>query len=141
LPLIPDRPIDVAALFGPQWLNQYVDAAGVWRRGQERAIVSTETLPFGTGAEIEILEVGCSGGATLSGIGATLAASGGLEVFLTVAFNDGRSEYRSAPSSAPYRLSNVQQLSLSTLCVVGNDACEEVFYAIVANAHCQWRFA
>jgi hypothetical protein len=140
MPILGGNRIDIAALFEPHWLNHWVDQAGTWQRGQERAITSTDELVL-NGADVEILEVSMSGGATLSGIGAALAASGIPEVFLTVTYASGESEYRSAPSSIAYKLLDVQRLSLSTLCVVGNDACSEVVYSIVANAHCQWRYA
>ena len=120
------------------WLNHFVDTAGVWTRGQDRAIAFSTEQTVG-GRDIEILEVAVSGGAALSGDGAAIAPVGGPEVFLTIRYANGNWEYRSAPSETPYTLSDVQSFTISTLVCVGNDACNQVHYAVATNAHCQWQ--
>jgi hypothetical protein len=61
------------------WLNHFIDTAGVWTRGQDRAIVFSTAQTVG-GRDIEILEVAVSGGATLSGDGAAISRSEGGSV-------------------------------------------------------------
>jgi hypothetical protein len=126
------------------WLNfNYVDA-GVWTNNPQ----STLSVSRGSGvvqqvggADIEILEVRISGGATLavpSDTGANLAAFGGPNVWLLIKYTSGREEYRSGPSDRPYALSQVAEFTLNYDVLVGNAAYEQVQYSIELIGHCQW---
>jgi hypothetical protein len=124
------------------WLNyNYVDS-GVWTNsptgGLSRGVGVVQQVG---GADIQILEVKFSGGATLAVAGdpsATLATSGGPSVALFIKYTSGREEFRSGPSDLPYALQQVEEFSFFFDVVVGNRAYEQVEYAIEVVGHVQW---
>ena len=118
-----------------QLLNHYLDAEGEWRRAQPELLKSGKSVKFKSEI-VRIHETSRSGAALLSPVDERLTSYGDAEVYLKIIHTDGSFEYLSAPLNTPIDFSNVDELELNILYVVGNVACDRIFYRALFNAHC-----
>jgi hypothetical protein len=121
-----------------EWLNHYVYQSGQWSAGQPMSIDSYNEVTFTAtaGRDLRIHETSRSGSVLLSGQGGPLEGYGDAEVYLTVTFAAGGSQYRSAPIGTPIQVDGVRTLRLSLLIPIGNPGCTTVDYMAIVNAHC-----
>jgi hypothetical protein len=121
-----------------EWLNHFVYQSGQWTTGQPMHLESFNEVTFTAtgGRDLEIHETARSGSVLLSATGGPLQGAGDAEVFLTISFAAGGSQYRSAPSSTPIRVDGVSALRLSLLVPIGSPGCSSVDYMATVNAHC-----
>jgi len=116
-------------------LNHYLDVEGEWRRGQPEYLKAAKSVTL-NGANLRLYETSRSGMAVLSPVGERLTSYGDTEVYLKIIYTNGSSEYLSAPLGTTIEFSNVQELELNILYLVGNAACDRIFYRAMFNAHC-----
>jgi hypothetical protein len=118
-----------------QWLNLFTDQEGHWAHGAPKYAQASVAAEIG-GRTVRIHEVARSGQLILAPAGAALTSFGDPEVFLTITHVGGTSEYRSAPTSTDSDVENVQTLLLTVLAAIANDACANVEWHMLVNAHC-----
>lgn len=116
-------------------LNHYLDAQGLWQRGQPEHLKAQKAVNL-NGAGLRVHETSRSGSALLSPTGAPLIGYGDAEVYLKITFASGGLEYLSAPLRTSVDFASVNELELNLLYLVGNDACTSVRYRAYFNAHC-----
>jgi hypothetical protein len=116
-------------------LNHYLDAEGVWNKGQREYLKSSKSAVLDKSG-LKIYETSRSGVATLSPVGAEVASYGDAEVYLKIIYKNGNFDYLSAPLATSIEFSNVQELELNILYLVGNAACDQISYRAMFNAHC-----
>ena len=118
-------------------LNHFVDTGGQWTSGQLEYFISSNDENFGAnGRDIKIHETARSGSVVLSPVGGSLSSYGDAEVFLTILYADGSSEYLSAPLTTTIEFKKVVTLRLNFLFVIGNTGCQSVTWRAMVNAHC-----
>jgi hypothetical protein len=118
-----------------QLLNHYLDAKGEWQRGQSEYLKSSKSVKFKS-ATVRIHETSRSGAALLSPVDERLTSYGDAEVYLKIIHSGGSFEYLSAPLATTIDFSTVDELELNILYLVGNVACDRIFYRAMFNAHC-----
>jgi hypothetical protein len=121
-----------------EWLNHFVYQSGQWTAGQPVHLESYNEVTFSAtaGRDLRIHESSRSGSVLLSPAGGALLGYGDAEVFLTIFYAAGGSEYRSAPLRTPVKVAGVRTLRLSLLVPIGNAACASVDYTAMVNGHC-----
>ena len=116
-------------------LNHYLDVEGEWKRGQPEYLKASKSVTL-NGAGLRVHETARSGMAVLSPADERLTSYGDAEVYLKIIYTNGGSEYLSAPLGTTIEFSNVQELEINILYLVGNVACGSIFYRAMFNAHC-----
>lgn len=116
-------------------LNHYLDVEGKWVKGQPEYLKASKSVDL-DGTNLRIYETGRSGMAILSPVGERLTSYGDCEVYLKIIYTNGGFDYLSAPLGTTIDFSNVKELELNILYVVGNVACNEIYYRAMFNAHC-----
>ena len=121
-----------------EWLNHFIYQSGQWAAGQPVHLESYNEVTFtaAAGRDLRIHETDRSGSVLLSPTGANLLGYGDAEVFLTIFYAAGGSEYRSAPLHTPVKVDGVRTLRLSLVVPIGNAACTSVDYTAIVNGHC-----
>jgi hypothetical protein len=118
-------------------LNEFVDTGGQWTSGQPEYFIRSKDESFGAnGRDIKIHETARSGCVVLSPVGGDLSSYGDAEVFLTIIYTNGSSEYLSAPLTTSIEFKKVQTLRLNFLFVIGNTGCQSITWRAMVNAHC-----
>jgi hypothetical protein len=118
-------------------LNHFEDTGGQWTSGQAEYFISSKDENLGAnGRDIKIHETARSGSVVLSPVGGDLSSYGDAEVFLTILYADGSSEYLSAPLTTTIELKKVATLRLNLLFVIGNTGCQSIRWRAMVNAHC-----
>lgn len=109
------------------WLNLFV--ADSTDRSTTSSIHKTETVSFDEPATVRLFESNRSGAVVFHSDDYFMM--GDSEVYLTIAYGDGRSEFLSAPLGTDLILNNVSSLSLAILLPVPMG----VGYQAFVNAH------
>jgi hypothetical protein len=119
-------------------LNHYLNVRGRWEKGQTEYLKASKTVNL-DGADLRIYETARSGMAILStstSLARRPASYGDCEVYLKIIYANGGFDYLSAPLGTTIEFSNVKELELNILYVVGNVGFYRIFYRAMFNAHC-----